>query len=141
MKVKKKNNGVILLFTILALFMVAVLGFNFENTTASVVRFGRTTIDVSPKFLDAGEYITVKVNPGRGCVNRMIGIYDDSELRRATTQFRGGTYIKVCEPFTASYKTSADWMPNEGESGVFFVKVFDYGTESYVTAVFTIDGG
>ncbi|MAG45677.1 MAG: hypothetical protein CMH63_02825 [Nanoarchaeota archaeon] len=141
MKSSKKDNSILFLFTIVALFVIALVGFNFENMTAGAIRFGRTTIDVSPKFVNAGENINIQVNPGRGCVNRFIGIYDDSELRRATTQYRGGTMRKVCEPFTARYKTMSSWMPQEDESGIFFVKVFDYGKEEFIKTSFTINGG
>lgn len=139
----KKGNGIIFISSIIALFVISIIGFNYDSfsgMTAGAIKFGKASIEVNPKFIDAGDEITITVNPGRGCVNRAIGIYDESELRRATTQYRGGTQIKVCEPFTARYTTSTSWKPGDDGSGVFFVKAFDYGTEKFIGAAFTIRG-
>src|SRR3989338_1038760 len=125
----KKDNSVIFVFSIIALFIVALVGFNFENVTTGAIRNTKTTVDVVPKFLDAGEYVTVNVNPGRDCVNSVVGFYDESGLRRATVRTEVGSPRKVCQQFTVRYKTSPTWKPNEEESGVFIVKVFDYGKE------------
>jgi len=137
---RTRDNSVIFLVTVVALFVVAVVGFNFENLSGEVVSFGRTTLSVNPKIVNAGQEIYITVNPGKGCVNRFVGIYDDSEIRRATTQYRGGSNTVVCESFTTTYKTSPSWKPEEGETGIFFVKVFDYGQEDFVKSVFTIRG-
>ena len=136
----KKDNSVIFVFSIIALFIVALVGFNFENVTTGAIRNTKTTVDVVPKFLDAGEYVTVNVNPGRDCVNSVVGFYDESGLRRATVRTEVGSPRKVCQQFTVRYKTSPTWKPNEEESGVFIVKVFDYGKEDYISTAFTING-
>ena len=136
----KKDNSVIFVFSIIALFIVALVGFNFENVTTGAIRNTKTTVDVAPKFLDAGEYVTVNVNPGRDCVNSVVGFYDESGLRRATVRTEVGSPRKVCQQFTVRYKTSPTWKPNEEESGVFIVKVFDYGKEDYISTAFTING-
>ena len=128
------------MFSIIALFIVALVGFNFENVTTGAIRNTKTTVDVVPKFLDAGEYVTVNVNPGRDCVNSVVGFYDESGLRRATVRTEVGSPRKVCQQFTVRYKTSPTWKPNEEESGVFIVKVFDYGKEDYISTAFTING-
>tara|TARA_Y100000034_G_C6761215_1_gene339051 strand:+ start:247 stop:672 length:426 start_codon:yes stop_codon:yes gene_type:complete len=137
---KKKDNSIIFLFTVVSLFVIALIGFNFEGMTAGAIRFGKASVDVSPKFINAGDYININVNPGRGCVNRRVGIYSESDLRRETVQPSGTSKLKMCEPFTARYKTRADWTPKEDESGIFFVKVFDYGQEKYVKVAFTVNG-
>ena len=136
----KKDNSVIFVFSIIALFIVALVGFNFENVTTGAIRNTKTTVDVVPKFLDAGEYVTVNVNPGRDCVNSVVGFYDESGLRRATVRTEVGSPRKVCQQFTVRYKTSPTWKPNEEEYGVFIVKVFDYGKEDYISTAFTING-
>ena len=139
-RVGKKDNSVIFVFSIIALFIVALIGFNFEGMTTGAIRNTKTTVDVVPKFLDAGQYVTVNVNPGRECVNSVVGFYDESGLRRATVRTEVGSPRKVCQQFTVRYKTSPTWKPNEEESGVFIVKVFDYGKEDYVSTAFTING-
>ena len=135
----KKDNGTILVFAVLALFIVALVGFNFENATTGAIRGTKTTIEVTPKFLNAGQYVTVNVNPGRGCVNSIVGFYDESGLRKATARTEIGSPKKVCQKFTVRYKTSPDWKPSEDGSGVFIAKVFDYDKEEYITSAFTIN--
>lgn len=127
-------------FSILALFVVALIGFNLEGITSGTILNTRTSVDVTPEFLNAGQYVTVNVNPGRKCVNSVVGLYDDSDLRRATVRTEKGSYRKVCQPFTVRYKTSPDWKPGQDESGLFFVKVFDYDKEDYVVKTFTVAG-
>jgi|SRR3989338_1328241 len=139
-KTGKRDNSIIFVFSILALFIVALVGFNFDNVTTSTIRNTKTTLDVVPKFLNAGQYITISVSPGKECVNGVIGIYDDSGSRKATAKTELGTYRKICQAFTIRYKTSPSWKPNEDESGIFFVKVFDYEKKDYVTSAFTING-
>ncbi len=136
----KRDNSTIFVFSILALFIVALVGFNFESVTSGAIRNTKTTVDVSPKFVNAGQYVMVNVNPGNGCVNSVVGFYDDSGLRRATAKTEIGSPKKVCQQFTVRYKTSPSWKPGDDESGVFVVKVFDYGKEDYVTTAFTING-
>ena len=137
---RKRDNSIIFVFSLLALFIVALIGFNFDNMTSGAIRTSRTSLDVYPKFLNAGQYVTVDVNPGRGCVNSVVGFYDDSGLRRATAKTEIGSPKKVCQAFSVRYKTSPDWKPGDDESGVFIVKVFDYDKENYVTTAFTING-
>ncbi len=139
-KAVKKDNSIIFVFSIIALFIVALVGFNLDNMTTATIRNTKTTVDIVPKFVNAGQYVTVNVNPGRECVNSVVGFYDDSNLRRATARTELGSYRKVCQPFTVRYKTSPDWKPNEDESGVFFVKVFDYEKEDHITTAFTVNG-
>ncbi|MEK6952607.1 MAG: hypothetical protein AABX29_06340 [Nanoarchaeota archaeon] len=135
----KKDSGVIFVFSVLALFVVALIGFNFENATTGAIRGTKTTIEVTPKFLNAGQYVTVNVNPGKGCANSVVGFYDDSGLRRATAKTEIGSPKKVCQLFTVRYKTSPDWKPGDDESGVFIAKVFDYDKEDYISGAFTIN--
>lgn len=136
----KKDNSIIFVFSILALFIVALVGFNFESMTTGAIRNTKTSVDVTPKFLNAGQYVTVSVKPGKDCVNSVVGFYDDSGLRRATVKTEVGSPKKVCQRFSVRYKTSPDWTPNDDESGVFMVKVFDYGKEDYISTAFTING-
>ena len=135
----KKDSSIIFVFSILALFIVALVGFNFENMTSGAIRNTKTTVDVFPKFLNAGQYVTVNVNPGTGCVNSIVGFHDDNGLRRATARTEVGSPKKVCQPFSVRYTTSPTWKPNEDESGVFFVKVFDYDKEEHITTAFTVN--
>jgi len=137
---RKKDNSIIFITTIIALFIVAVVGFNIEEISGQVVSFGKTSISVNPKIINAGDRIEISVVPGKGCVNRWVGIYDDSDLRKATAQYRGTSNSVLCKPFTASYQTSTSWKPKEDETGIFFVKVFDYDRNEFIKTAFTIRG-
>lgn len=139
-KSAKKDNSIIFVFSIIALFIVALVGFNLENMTSGAIRNTKTTVEVFPKFLNAGQYVTVNVNPGIGCVNSVVGFYDDNGLRRATAKTEVGSPKKVCQAFTVRYKTSPSWKPGDDESGIFIVKVFDYEKENYITTAFTVNG-
>lgn len=139
-KPKKRDNSIIFVFSVVALFIVALIGFNLNNVTSSAIINTKTSVEISPKFLNAGEYVNVNVKPGRGCVNGVVGFYDDSDFRRATVRTEVGSPKRVCQQFSVRYKTSPEWIPKEDESGIFFVKVFDYEKESYVIKSFTING-
>jgi len=138
-KAKKRDNRIIFVFSLITLFIVALVGFNIDNVTTGAVINTKTSVEVTPKFLNAGQYVTVNVIPGKGCVNGIVGFYDDSDLRRATVKTEVGGR-RVCQAFSVRYKTSPDWKPNDEQSGIFFVKVFDYDKENYITRSFTING-
>jgi hypothetical protein len=137
---RKKDNSVIFVFSVLALFVVALVGFNFESMTTGAILNSKTSVRITPEFVNAGQYVTVNVDPGRECVNSVVGFYDDSDSRKATVTSKVGSYRKVCQAFSARYKTSPLWKPAEDESGLYFVKVFDYEKEDYITKTFTVVG-
>ena len=136
----KRDSSIIFVFSIISLFIVALVGFNFENVTTGAIRNTKTTVEVTPKFLNAGQYVNINVKPGKDCVNSIIGFYDENGLRRATARTEVGSPKKVCQQFSVRYKTNPDWKPKQDESGVFIVKVFDYGKKDYVTTAITING-
>jgi hypothetical protein len=122
------------------LFVVALVGFNFESMTSGAIFERReTSVSVTPNVLTAGHYININVKPKK-CVNSIVGIYGESDLRKATVKSKEGGDRRVCQAFTARYKTSPSWKPGEDESGLFFVKVFDYEKEDYIVRTFTIAG-
>ncbi len=98
-----------------------------------------TRIDVYPKTdLDAGEYINVEIFPGSKCVDRRAYIYYAAGTgAKATVQPSGTSKQKLCDPYTLTYKTQAVWGENPG---VYYVKVFDFGTKDFVKDVFVIRG-
>ena len=131
---KKESNSLII--SMVVVLVIALIGFNFEGITGQVT--GSTIIKVNPSELNAGEIITVEVTPS-GCVNNVIGVYDDSNLRRATfSSSITGRANKICKPFEASFKTYPSWKPTEEETGLFFLKIFDYDSEIFISKPFTI---
>ena len=100
------------------------------------------SLPINDKFINAGEYINININPGTDCVNRIVGIYDDSGFRRATVQppsSQYGSNKKICQQATVRFKTYPAWAPSDEDSRIFFIKVFDYGAEDYVSTTFTIN--
>ncbi len=151
MKKVSKNSGKheakVFVISIVAILAIALIGINIDKITGqatNVPSFSQKTtisIPLNEKFINAGDYIHISVNPGPKCVNRILGIYDENEFRRATVQPSSaefGSNKKLCNPFTLRFKTYAEWTPNEDESGIFFVKAFDYETEGFITTTFTI---
>ncbi|MAF51276.1 MAG: hypothetical protein CMH64_04265 [Nanoarchaeota archaeon] len=149
MKKSAKKESKIFVVSIVAILAVALIGINLDKLTGKASSdlyppFNpRTTVSLSAadKFINAGEYINIDVNPGPKCANRIVGIYDDAEFRRATVQPAGqfSSNKKLCSPFSVRFKTYAEWKPGNDNSGIFFVKVFDYDLEDYVTTTFTIN--
>lgn len=115
-----------------AVFLFAILLFNFEKVTGSAVRLKNPTISLSadgeryfdnPKgnavTVDAGSLIHVKLTPAEN--NKRVFIYDPRYSSKA------GTFVTECFERTgsrclsslATYKTSVDgWM-----DGVYTIKV------------------
>ena len=143
---KKESN--IFVFSLIAIVIVALIGVNLDKLTGKASSYPsfnpKTTISLpmNEKFISAGDYIHLTVNPGPNCVNRIVSIYDDADFRRATVQPAASQYgsnKKLCTPFVVSFKTYADWKPAADETGLFFIKVFDYQSEDYVSTTFTIN--
>ena len=142
-----KHEANVFVISIVAILAVALIGLNMDKLTGSVTNIppfeSKTIISVplNEKFISAGEYIHINVNPGPKCVNRIVGIYDDKDFRRATVQptySDFGSNKKLCNQFTVNFKTYSAWKPSEEDSGIFFAKVFDYETESFVSTTFTL---
>jgi len=142
-----KHEANVFVISIIAILAIALIGINIDKITGNATNVPsfsqKTTISIplNEKFINAGDYIHMSITPGPKCVNRIVGVYDEYEFRRATVQPSSaefGSNKKLCNPFTVKFKTYSEWTPNEDESGIFFVKVFDYETEGFVTTTFTI---
>lgn len=146
-KTSTKKESKIFIISLIAILAIALVGINLDKLTgkATYPSFNaQTTISLpmNEKFINAGEYLHITVNPGPKCVNRIIGIYDDADFRRATVQpaaSQFGSNNKLCNTFTVKFKTYADWAPENDETGIFFIKVFDYQSEKFVSTTFTIN--
>lgn len=136
-----KNSGLTLLVSVIVILIIAFIGFNLENITSYNISNIQTStnIEVYPKTpIEAGEYINVEVFPGTKCVDRRAYIYYAAGTgAKATLQPAGTSKQKLCDPFTLNYKTLSEWKENPG---VYYVKVFDYGTKDFVKDIFVIQG-
>ena len=147
LKQSVKHQSGIFVISLVAIVAIALKGVNLDKITgkaSDIPPFSpktTVTIPLSEKFISAGDYLNINVNPGPKCVNRIVGVYDDADTRRATAQpssAQAGSNKKLCNPFSVKFKTYSEWKPDDDESGVFFVKVFDYETEDYITTTFTL---
>lgn len=136
-----KREGLTILFSVAIIIVMVLIGFNLRNITSYNVSDIQTStkIEVYPKTeIEAGNYINVEIFPGTKCVDRRAYIYYAAGTGvKATLQPAGTSKQKLCEPFTLSYKTSAEWSK---DPGVYYVKVFDYGTKDFVKDIFVIRG-
>ena len=136
-----KKESTTLIVSVVVILIIALVGFNFQSITGYQVSDIKsdTRIDVYPKTdLDAGEYINVEIFPGSKCVDRRAYIYYAAGTgAKATVQPSGTSKQKLCDPYTLTYKTQAVWGENPG---VYYVKVFDFGTKDFVKDVFVIRG-
>ncbi len=146
----EKNNIVIL---IVAIVLVAVIGFNIDDITGEAVKNLAPDVTVYPGTVKAGEKINIKVKPNKGCVDPEVGFYFSGKLndgsitssggRKGTVTQKGG--YKICKgeglildkdgTFTVSYRTEPIW------DGEYFAKIYywkDRSTKDSMNAYFNV---
>ena len=146
----EKNNIVIL---IVAIVLVAVIGFNIDDITGEAVKNLAPDVTVYPVTVKAGEKINIKVKPNKGCVDPEVGFYFSGKLndgsitssggRKGTVTQKGG--YKICKgeglildkdgTFTVSYRTEPIW------DGEYFAKIYywkDRSTKDSMNAYFNV---
>ncbi len=137
-----KKESITLIVAVVVILIIALIGFNFQGITGYPTLTNiktDTKIEVYPTTpINAGEYINVEVTPGARCVDRRAYIYYTvGGGVKATLQPVGTSKQKLCEPFTLTYKTHPSWAE---DPGVYYVKVFDFGTKDFVKDIFVIQG-
>lgn len=132
--VAKKDNKV-LIIGLLIIFIIALFVMNFGRFTGSATKEKPTTIvKVEPNVIKAGEYINIDLVPGtKGTYNQYGICTADSDLCLAKPRFFCGAF-KCLKKISETQKSWASWEP-----GIYYVKVFDYGSEQYVKGYFTIE--
>ena len=141
---QKKPNHYVLIVGVIAVFLVTLLVLNFGSITGNAVKKTSPTsvVQINPSSFRPGEYLNVNVIPGRDGVHEKYYICAPDK-QQCTTKHRfickGGPLgvtdegFKCKKPFSDTYKTGSDWEP-----GVYTLKVFDYGSDSYIETHFTI---
>ena len=119
------------IFVLLALFLVAGK-FNGITGNASVESVD-TQIIISPYTASVGETIYITVIPGSEGVNQKTSFYQaEDDLRKYSSD-------KLCNNYKCTDESSFSFViPSSWERGVYYVKVYDYGTKSFVVEDFTI---
>ena len=137
----------------IAVVLIAIIGFNFNNIVGNATKSLAPDVTVFPSTVKAGEKINIKVKPNRGCVDPEVGFYFSGKLndgsitssggRKGTVAHKGG--YKVCKgdglilnkdgTFTVSYRTEPIW------DGEHFAKVYywkDRSTKDSVNGYFNV---
>ncbi len=142
-----------ILIAAIAIVLIALIGFNFNNITGKAAGSLMPDVTVFPGTVKAGEKINIKVKPNKGCVDPEIGFYFSGKLsdgsitssggRKGVVTHKGG--YKVCKgdglildkdgTFTVSYRTEPIW------DGEYYAKVFywkDRNTKDSINAYFNV---
>jgi len=130
-----RRDNKIVVIGLLVIFVIALIVMNFGRFTGSVTKEKPTTIvTVDPDRISAGENINVDVIPGvNGAYKEYYICNTYNDICIARPRFFCNQF-KCLKPVSDSYKSWAGW-----ESGVYYVKVFDYGSNEYVKVYFTIE--
>ena len=140
---------------VVAIVLLAVIGFNFEDITGNAVKDLAPSVTIYPTDVNAGEKVNIKVRPNNGCVDPEIGLYFSgvksdstvdigSNLRKTTITQKGGFSIcknskGILDPdgtFTLSYKTEPNW------DGDYYAKIFywkDRKTKESINVYFSVN--
>ncbi len=111
------------------LFFVA---FNFNQITGKITHKPDVTeVVVNPDEFIAGNYVNVEINPSKACARRIIHIFAENGIRKASIETRKGT-IKFCKPITVRWKTPSTFQ------GTYRAAVYDYGIKEYVLTDFKV---
>lgn len=129
---EKKNNT--LLISIVVILIIALIGFNFESITGQEIADTKTTITVSPNYpIQAGERITITINPGPEGVYRRLNLEysrgGGPRVQLNPPESKYGSYRILKKPFEITYITPAYWNNNPG---VYYIYAFDYQTKDWV---------
>ena len=140
---------------VVAIVLLAVIGFNFEDITGNAVKDLAPSVTIYPTDVNAGEKVNIKIRPNNVCVDPEIGLYfsgvksdstvdTGSNLRQAVITQKGGFSIcknskGILDPdgtFTLSYKTELNW------DGDYFAKIFywkDRKTKESINVYFSVN--
>ena len=134
-KVVARKDNKIFVIGVLVIFVIALIVMNFGRFTGSVTKEKPSTIlTVTPDKITAGEDINIDMIPGKkGAYNQYYVCYTYNDICLAKPKFSCSQF-KCLQPVSDSYKSWAGW-----ESGVYYVKVFDYESQEYVKSFFTIE--
>ncbi len=131
-KLNKDNTILLLAFLVI---IGALISSSIESITGKVISKKITKMSVSPSLISPDKEVYVTVNPGEEGVNEDAVLFDSEGVNLGSEKLCAGSY-KCTEPVTFSFKIPENW-----KSGVYQVKVYDYGIKDYIKGDFTIKGG
>ena len=119
------------IFVLIVLFLV---GSNFSGVTGNVTKESpKTTIIISPEAVTTGELIHITVTPGPDGVNQKTSFYKgEDNLRKYSVD-------ALCNNYRCSQEGSFGFViPSSWENGIYYVKIYDYETKTFVEEDFTV---
>ena len=129
----KENRVLLLAFLII---IGALISSSIETITGKVINKKITKISVSPSKTYAGKEVYVTVIPGEDGVNEDAIFYDSEGVKLSSLKKLCAGSYKCDEPVTFNFEIPENW-----NSGVYQIKVYDYGIKDFIKGDFTIRGG
>lgn len=125
----------ILIIGLLVIFIIAFVVMNFGKFTGNATKEkATTTVEIENSEISPGEYVIINMVPGKaGAYEKYYVCTSYNDVCIARPRFECNQF-KCLKPVTAKYKSWGGW-----ESGIYYVKVFDYGAKEYVKAYFTVE--
>ncbi|MDD5253959.1 MAG: hypothetical protein PHG05_02530 [Candidatus Nanoarchaeia archaeon] len=131
MQKSQKTNSKTLIIGFLIIMVIALMVVLIGDFTGQEVNT-KSLVTVEPKFINAGEYITINIKPSAEGILKNYRICSGrSDLCHVDYPFKCGAY-KCTKPHEVKYKTSTSW------EGLYYVKVFDYQSETWIKSYFTV---
>lgn len=130
----EKDNRILIGAIFIFLILFIVVGSRFNGVSGNVVlEDSKTSIFISPEVVSNGEIIYVTVTPGKEGVNEKVSFYQaEDDLRKTSVN-------RLCNSHKCYGKGSFSFdIPSSWESGVYYVKVYDYEIQGFVVEDFTI---
>ncbi len=129
-----KKDDTLLVGAIFLVFVILLVGANFSGITGQIVKErSTTTLLVSPQVVSVGQPVYVTVIPGPGGVNQKTSFYQaEDNLRKISVD-------TLCNQYICKQEGSLRFIiPSHWEYGVYYVKVYDYASQTFVVEDFTV---
>ena len=128
-----KENRVLLLA--LLIIIGALISSSVETISGKFISKKVTKVSVSTSLISPSKEVYVTVVPGEEGVNEDALFYDSRGVNLDSKKLCVGSY-KCTESVTLNFKVPENW-----QSGVYQVKIYDYGIKDFIKGDFTIKGG
>ena len=125
------DNKIKVSIIVLVVLIIAMVFFNQGDFTGKVISTP-SIVTINPDVISAGEYLEITGIPSKNGLSKKFYICDDGAFCRWHTTMKTCEGYKCTIPFSARYKTTSL------ESGVYYLKFYDYTLDDYIKAYFTV---
>ncbi len=122
----------ILIIAIAVLIFLFLIGPKDSITGKVTLDDSVTSLMVYPKVVSNEEAVYITVKPGIDGVNQKVGFYKaEDNLRKVSND--------LCNNYKCTEESSIGFfIPQHWESGIYYVKVYDYRTKNFIIEDFTV---